>query len=113
MLRSLLHSFSRSARGSKRKPIERRILSLERLEVRSLLSAIPSPATLSASADAAMHGPAALTTSSPALTTLANFNGTNGAAPWAGLTEDSSGNLFGTTSQGGASNIGTVCEIVS
>ena len=31
------------------------------------------------------------------ITTLASFNGTNGASPDGGLVEDSSGNLFGTT----------------
>ena len=31
------------------------------------------------------------------ITTLASFNGTNGAHPHGGLVEDSSGNLFGTT----------------
>ena len=31
------------------------------------------------------------------ITTLASFNGTNGADPYAGLVEDASGNLFGTT----------------
>ena len=35
------------------------------------------------------------------LTTLASFNGTNGASPYAGLIADASGNLYGTTSQGG------------
>ena len=45
------------------------------------------------------------------ITTLASFNGTNGANPYAGLVEDSSGNLFGTTYEGGASGDGTVFEV--
>jgi uncharacterized repeat protein (TIGR03803 family) len=45
------------------------------------------------------------------ITTLASFNGTNGANPVAGLIEDSSGNLFGTTLRGGASSDGTVFEV--
>jgi uncharacterized repeat protein (TIGR03803 family) len=47
------------------------------------------------------------------ITTLATFNGTNGANPCAGLVEDSSGNLFGTTQAGGASNDGTVFEVLA
>ena len=50
---------------------------------------------------------------SNAVTTLASFNGTNGAEPRAGLIEDSSGNLFGTTDDGGADNDGTVFEIAA
>jgi uncharacterized repeat protein (TIGR03803 family) len=48
--------------------------------------------------------------------TLASFNpanGTDGAYPQAGLVEDSSGNLFGTTYAGGASNNGTVFEVAA
>jgi uncharacterized repeat protein (TIGR03803 family) len=48
---------------------------------------------------------------SKAVTTLASFNGTNGSEPTAGVVEDSSGNLFGTTFQGGSSNDGTLFEI--
>ena len=50
---------------------------------------------------------------SSTLTTLASFtfNGTNGDTPYAGVTFDSSGNLFGTTYQGGTSGQGTVYEI--
>src|SRR5665213_1325480 len=43
--------------------------------------------------------------------TIASFNGTNGAGPLAGVTLDASGNLYGTTVDGGDSNDGTVFEI--
>jgi hypothetical protein len=47
-------------------------------------------------------------------TTLAAFNGTgNGANPIAGLIADSSGDLFGTTQNGGANGDGTAFEVVS
>ena len=45
------------------------------------------------------------------LTTLASFNGTNGHPRDGGLIMDSSGNLYGTTYQGGASGDGTVFEL--
>ena len=46
-----------------------------------------------------------------AATTLVAFNGTNGQTPLAGLAIDTSGDLFGTTSAGGANTDGTVFEI--
>ena len=44
-------------------------------------------------------------------TVLANFDGTHGAFPDAGLIADALGNLFGTTQEGGAYGLGTVFEI--
>jgi uncharacterized repeat protein (TIGR03803 family) len=48
---------------------------------------------------------------SATVTVLASFNGTNGSKPLAGVTLDASGNLYGTTSVGGANGDGTVFEI--
>src|SRR5438309_1496875 len=45
------------------------------------------------------------------LTTLATFNGYDGANPYGGLVADANGNLFGTTLSGGANGNGTVFEI--
>jgi autotransporter passenger strand-loop-strand repeat protein/uncharacterized repeat protein (TIGR03803 family) len=45
-------------------------------------------------------------------TTLFDFNGTDGSSPFVALIADADGDLFGTTNQGGASNDGTVFEIV-
>ena len=47
------------------------------------------------------------------ITTLASFNGANGANPEAGLIEDSHGNLFGTTCEGGPNGLGTVFELAA
>ena len=46
------------------------------------------------------------------INTIASFNKTNGASPYAGVTFDGSGNLFGTTASGGTNNLGTVYEIL-
>jgi uncharacterized repeat protein (TIGR03803 family) len=45
-------------------------------------------------------------------TTLASFEGEDGAYPYAGLVMDAQGDLFGTTSSGGLLGNGTVFEIV-
>src|SRR5262249_53881189 len=47
------------------------------------------------------------------ITSLASFDQTNGAYPYAGLVLDSSGNLFGTTQQGGSYGYGTVFEVAA
>ena len=44
-------------------------------------------------------------------TTLFSFNGTNGVNPEAALVQATDGNLYGTTSEGGASSDGTVFTI--
>ena len=45
--------------------------------------------------------------------TLLSFNGADGADPTAGLIADAAGDLFGTTSSGGAYGDGTVFELVN
>jgi uncharacterized repeat protein (TIGR03803 family) len=50
---------------------------------------------------------------SATITTLASFSVPDGANPYAGVIEDSSGNLFGTTEDGGAYNDGTVFEVAA
>jgi uncharacterized repeat protein (TIGR03803 family) len=52
-----------------------------------------------------------LTKGSGTITTLASFSGKNGSNPEAPLIMDGSGNLYGTTEAGGASNAGTVFEL--
>jgi autotransporter passenger strand-loop-strand repeat protein/uncharacterized repeat protein (TIGR03803 family) len=48
----------------------------------------------------------------PTLTTLVSFDGTDGANPHAGLLADAAGDLFGTTSAGGAGG-GTAFEVLN
>jgi uncharacterized repeat protein (TIGR03803 family) len=50
-------------------------------------------------------------TSAPSFTLLYSFQGSSGEYPLAGLVRDSSGNLYGTTSEGGAHNLGTVFKV--
>jgi uncharacterized repeat protein (TIGR03803 family) len=45
------------------------------------------------------------------LTTLASFTGTNGANPDAGLIQAADGQLYGTTTGGGTSNLGTIFRL--
>jgi uncharacterized repeat protein (TIGR03803 family) len=52
-------------------------------------------------------------TNGSTLTTLHNFAGSDGRYPAAGLIQGTDGYLYGTTSQGGASNYGTVFKISS
>jgi len=47
------------------------------------------------------------------LTTLASFNATNGAKPFAGLIQHPDGNLYGNTSEGGTNGIGTIFRITT
>jgi hypothetical protein len=48
----------------------------------------------------------------PATTFLATFDGVNGSTPTSGVVVDGSGDLFGTTGEGGATGQGTVYELV-
>jgi hypothetical protein len=57
---------------------------------------------LAAMAQSIMHQVGTTEVADPALTTLVNFHGPNGALPTAGLIADAHGDLFGTTQAGGA-----------
>jgi len=48
---------------------------------------------------------------SGAITTLASFDGTDGAVAYSGVVADTAGNLYGTASAGGAAGDGTVFEV--
>jgi uncharacterized repeat protein (TIGR03803 family) len=52
-----------------------------------------------------------LAASSQVLTTLADFNGSNGSSPSAALVLGTDGNFYGTTATGGDFNVGTVFKI--
>ncbi len=52
-------------------------------------------------------------TTNGSLTTLASFNTTNGAKPFASLIQHPDGNLYGTTSEGGTNGIGTIFRITT
>jgi uncharacterized repeat protein (TIGR03803 family) len=45
------------------------------------------------------------------MTTIARFNGTNGAGPIGGVAMDAAGNLYGATQTGGAGGLGTIYRI--
>ncbi len=53
-----------------------------------------------------------LAAGSDTVTTLASFSGSDGSEPYGSLLMDSSGNLYGTTPDGGTSGLGTVFELV-
>ena len=79
----------------------------------SIAGALDNTGTVQAS-DASESPNAATTvaaTAGPTLTTLVSFNGADGLGPVAGLIADAAGDLFGTTSGGGANGAGTVFEI--
>src|SRR5579862_4893648 len=54
---------------------------------------------------------AAMVSRAQTFTTLTNFNGANGLYPEGSLVQATNGNLYGTTSQGGANNDGTIFRI--
>ncbi|HEY1687042.1 MAG TPA: choice-of-anchor tandem repeat GloVer-containing protein [Tepidisphaeraceae bacterium] len=54
-----------------------------------------------------------LAAGSSTITTLAEFDGDNGAFPMTSLIADSSGNLYGTTFEGGTNGVGTVFELTN
>jgi uncharacterized repeat protein (TIGR03803 family) len=54
-----------------------------------------------------------LAAGSSTITTLAEFDGDNGAFPMTSLIADASGNLYGTTFEGGTNSVGTVFELTN
>jgi uncharacterized repeat protein (TIGR03803 family) len=56
---------------------------------------------------------ATVAVSAQTLTTLYSFHGSDGSNPFAGLMQASNGNLYGTTSAGGANGDGTVFQITT
>jgi uncharacterized repeat protein (TIGR03803 family) len=84
---------------------------IQRVSKRTLILRQPCVVALAAFGAALAGGGAAW--ASPTLTTLATFNGSNGASPFAGLIADTAGNLYGTTRGGGAGSSGTVFEVAA
>src|SRR5215813_15210818 len=68
-------------------------------------------ANLAAMARSIFHQVGATEVAQPELTTLVNFNGTDGSNPGGSLIADAHGDLIGTTIRGGAYGDGTVFEI--
>ena len=54
---------------------------------------------------------AAIASPAQTFTTLTNFNGENGSAPWAPVIQGTDGNFYGVTEYGGANSGGTVFKI--
>lgn len=54
---------------------------------------------------------ATVTLKAQTFSTLHSFNGTDGSAPTAGLVQATNGDIYGTTSGGGANNAGTIFKI--
>jgi uncharacterized repeat protein (TIGR03803 family) len=48
-----------------------------------------------------------------ALTTLASFNGANGARPYGGVTQGKDGSFYGTTFKGGSQDAGTIFKVTA
>jgi uncharacterized repeat protein (TIGR03803 family) len=61
----------------------------------------------------ALYAATAMVVSGQTLTTLHSFDGTDGMDPLAGLIQATDGNLYGTTSDGGAGASGTVFKITT
>ncbi len=99
----------RSYAQDQRRRRRARRLDVERCEERTLLSSGPGGLTAPGPSDTIPLKAAA----DYSLTTLASFNGANGAGPWASLVRDPRGNLFGTTQSGGANGDGTVFELAA
>jgi uncharacterized repeat protein (TIGR03803 family) len=59
----------------------------------------------------ALFAATAITSPAQVFTALANFGGSNGSNPFAGLVQGFDGNFYGTTYYGGANNSGTVFKI--
>jgi uncharacterized repeat protein (TIGR03803 family) len=85
----------------------------QRMDGRIMRCSRIKPAVIAAAyALAALSGSSAYATIGT-ITTLVNFDVTNGMTPVSTLIADSSGNLYGTTELGGSSGAGTVFEVAA